>query len=57
MEQQDIFKKHLRKATTRSYWLGVGLGLVFGILLGMAIGYTLGSPTTVVIPLTEGTKV
>ena len=53
---QEIIEKHLKQATDKAYWLGVGLGLVLGLLAGLAIGYHLGSPQTIVIPLEQGVE-
>jgi hypothetical protein len=55
--REEILKKALSKVSTQSYWLGAIIGLLFGIALGFAVGYDFASDSTIVIPLTEGTKV
>jgi hypothetical protein len=54
---QLTLKKHLKQATDKAYWLGIGLGIVLGLLAGLAIGYHMGSPQTIVIPLEQGTEI
>jgi hypothetical protein len=57
MNNKEIIEKSMREVSTQAYWLGVVLGLVLSAIGGFAMGYELGSPTTVVIPLTEDMKV
>jgi len=57
MDQKKIIKRHLTKISRESYWLGFAVGAVLGIIFGVVIGFGLGSPTTVVIPLSQGVKV
>ncbi|MFK8048062.1 MAG: hypothetical protein AB8B81_06500 [Halioglobus sp.] len=53
---EKITVKNLKKLTGRAYWLGIGLGLIIGLLAGLAIGYQLGSPQTIIVPLSKGIK-
>jgi hypothetical protein len=57
MNREQFNKQALRKESRRSYWLGVVVGVLIGTALGFAIGYGAGSPTMVVVPLSEGVKV
>ncbi len=56
IDRQQQLKKQIDRLASRSFWFGVAVGLVLGILAGFAIGYSQGSPTTVVVPLSQGIK-
>lgn len=56
MENQEIIAKHMRQVATRSYVVGAAIGLVLGFIAGCLVGYQMGSPTTVVIPFSEGVE-
>lgn len=56
MSREQFIKNKLSKVSQQSYWLGLIVGVVLGVIAGLSIGYQLGSPTTVVVPLTQGIR-
>lgn len=53
---QDEIQQRIRRMASRAYWAGLIAGVLIGIAAGLAIGYQLGSPTTVVVPLSQGVR-
>jgi Mg/Co/Ni transporter MgtE len=49
-------QKRIRRMATRAWWAGLVAGVLLGLIAGLAIGYQLGSPQTIVVPLTQGIK-
>lgn len=53
--QQDMQIK-FQKLASRSFWTDAVTGVLLGLALRFAIGYGMGSPQTVVIPLSRGIR-
>jgi Mg/Co/Ni transporter MgtE len=55
MTQEEI-QKRIRRMASRAWWAGLVAGVLLGLIAGLAIGYHLGSPQTIVVPLSQGIR-
>lgn len=49
-------QQRIKRMASRAWWAGLIAGVLLGLIAGLAIGYQLGSPQTIVVPLSQGIR-
>ncbi|MBK6510039.1 MAG: hypothetical protein IPG06_11725 [Haliea sp.] len=52
----EEIQQGIKRMASRAWWAGFIAGVLLGLIAGPAIGYQLGSPQTIVVPLSQGIK-